>query len=316
MTAREPIESTFFCREHSLAVGEPLLGSAPHLQTVLLLEFTGRWEPDVLDSQGLPDEVRAHLKVLDTTLPAARVWLIRHGKELPLDEQTGMMFYVALIRESHPALYAFRLKEYTDLLALDIPAVVAEAPVYAAQRSTDLLVLVCTHGRRDRCCARFGPPTYEQLAGALGSSVWQVSHVGGHRLAANVVTLPHGIYYGRVDPLGEAQAAFVAALRSGQIDLDRYRGRACYAKPVQAADYFVRRASGLTAWDALRLIEAERTADQHWRVGFEQASGGVRHLVYLHPVVADYRSYMSCGDAEPESVTRFELDEHSVYPIS
>jgi len=297
MTSRVPMVPPF-CNDHSWSVGEPLIGSAPRFQTVLILEVNGRWEPSVLDSAGVPGEVRERLRDLEKTLPEARVWFIRRGKESKAG--ASMMFYVALVRESSPALYAFRLSGYADLLSLDIEAVVAESPVYAEHRQEEPLMLVCTHGRRDRCCARVGQPVYERLAGELGSAVWQVSHVGGHRLAANVVVLPHGLYYGRVDRLGEDWAGFVDGLRSGRIALEAYRGRACYARPAQAAEYFARQSSGVTAWDAWTLVGVEQQQETAWRVEFAEASGA-RHIVHLRAADA-VDIYTNCGDQALEPV--------------
>lgn len=72
-------------------------------------------------------------------------------------------------------------------------------------------VLVCTHGMRDRCCARFGQPFFRAAqkmvkAESLSSvRIWRVSHIGGHRFAPTVIVLPEGRYYARLT---------VAALRS------------------------------------------------------------------------------------------------------
>ena len=45
------------------------------------------------------------------------------------------------------------------------------------------LLLVCTHGRRDACCAQFGRPTAMALARRYGTAVWETTHVGGDRFA-------------------------------------------------------------------------------------------------------------------------------------
>ena len=60
--------------------------------------------------------------------------------------------------------------------------------------------LVCTHGRRDACCAGRGWPVAVSLTERFPEQTWQCSHVGGDRFAGNVVILPHGLYYGRVTP--------------------------------------------------------------------------------------------------------------------
>ena len=85
------------------------------------------------------------------------------------------------------------------------------------------LFLVCTHGKRDRCCARVGVPLARELA-RHADGVWETTHVGGHRYAANLVILPHGLYYGPVDT--SAARAAISAYQRGEITARGYRGRA------------------------------------------------------------------------------------------
>ena len=45
------------------------------------------------------------------------------------------------------------------------------------------LVLVCTHGSRDRCCGTLGGAIYAKAHKQAPEKVWQASHLGGHRFA-------------------------------------------------------------------------------------------------------------------------------------
>jgi hypothetical protein len=99
----------------------------------------------------------------------------------------------------------------------------------------DPVFLVCTHGKRSACCARFGAPLAQALAARHPGQVWETTHVGGHRFAANLVILPHGLYYGPVGPV-EATAA-IGAYQRGAVAVDRYRGRAGQPRAVQEAEH-------------------------------------------------------------------------------
>ncbi len=95
--------------------------------------------------------------------------------------------------------------------------------------------LVCTHAKRSACCARFGTPLAQALAARHPGQVWETTHVGGHRFAANLVILPHGLYYG---PVGvDAASIAISAYQRGAVAPGRYRGRAGQPKPVQEAEY-------------------------------------------------------------------------------
>jgi hypothetical protein len=163
------------------------------------------------------------------------------------------------------------------------------------------LLVVCTHGKRDPCCARRGRPLYEGLREqAEDDWVWQSTHVGGDRFAGNLVCFPEGLYFGRVTRL--AAAGVLDEYLAGRIDLAHYRGRSCYAFPVQAAEREVRAATGLVGIDDLSLERVERAGDVAWRVRF-RAAGRVHEVA----VVAEEGdpTKLTCAAATPRRPRRY-----------
>ena len=96
------------------------------------------------------------------------------------------------------------------------------------------------------------------LSAAHPEDTWEVSHIGGDRFAGNLLVLPHGLYYGRLD--APSAVAVAGDHEAGQLDLDHLRGRSGYAMPVQAAEIALRRELGETRDDALRLTRRSATA--------------------------------------------------------
>jgi (2Fe-2S) ferredoxin len=95
------------------------------------------------------------------------------------------------------------------------------------------MILVCTHGVHDVCCALRGRPVAAALASRWPELVWECSHIGGDRFAPNLVILPDGFYYGNLDP--ENVVATVQGHLEGTVLPDRLRGMARFLPPVQAA---------------------------------------------------------------------------------
>jgi hypothetical protein len=118
------------------------------------------------------------------------------------------------------------------------------------------LVLVCSHGRHDTCCAVRGRPVAAALAAADPEPVWESSHVGGCRFAPAVVLLPHGYVLGGLDPA--AAPAVLAAYRAGHVDPSVVRGRTALPPAVQAAQHHARLATGATGANALWVVEVTR----------------------------------------------------------
>ena len=136
------------------------------------------------------------------------------------------------------------------------------------------VLAVCTHGRHDACCAESGRPVAAALAAAHPEETWEVSHIGGDRFAGNLLVLPHGLYYGRLDQVAALTVA--GAHLAGQVDLDHLRGRSGWAMPVQHAEVALRRELGETRLDAVRLVRTRvdgSTTRAVFRVGAQVVGG-------------------------------------------
>jgi hypothetical protein len=121
------------------------------------------------------------------------------------------------------------------LTELELKELSTGIPLTFGRPADEPVFLVCAHGQRNACCARFGAPLARVLAARHPGQVWETTHVGGHRFAANLVILPHGLYYG---PVGVAEAtAAISAYARGTITPERYRGRAGQPKDTQEAEY-------------------------------------------------------------------------------
>ena len=203
-----------------------------------------------------------------------------------------MRAYAATSREGEEELRCSAFEAYDDLRGLEL----------AAGEPVDQQVfLVCTHGKHDPCCARHGRPLFEALAEQLDEeTVWQCTHVGGDRFAGNLVSLPQGVYYGRVER--EDAVDVLDEHLSGRVTLANYRGRSCHAFHVQAAERDVREATGLLGLADLRLVVAEGG-----RVVFED-DAGVRHerrvTVELGP-----EDYLTCAAREMRRPRRYDVTE-------
>jgi hypothetical protein len=126
------------------------------------------------------------------------------------------------------------------------------------------VLLVCTHGRHDRCCAVRGRPVAHALEQRWPDTTWECSHVGGDRFAANVVVLPSGIYLGRVEPTSAADV--VGALLDGTLPAGLVRGRSSLPLPTQAAQEFARERLGRWGVDDLAPVHQEHAGRDRWRV--------------------------------------------------
>ena len=231
-----------FCSDVSLENAEPLAATASRVDHWILVEYRGLWNRDAIAGSGLSDQVKWRLREQRAARPHTKLLFVRRT------ERRGRP-QLAVMWGSSPEhggrVFGAEIESYEDVLHLDLTA--------PGDPLADPLLLVCTHGKHDPCCARHGRPLYQALAELAGDEwVWQVSHVGGDRFAGNLVVLPDGLYYGRVGP-GEAWSVLEEHL-AGRIDLAHYRGRSCYPSATQAAERVVRETAALSGIADLELV--------------------------------------------------------------
>jgi hypothetical protein len=286
------------CAEVSAAAAEPLGATASRIEHWLLVEHSGLWPHDPLDAAPFAGRLRSHLDEQLAALPHSRLLLVKQPTRTSV-RRTRV--FVARTSERDSRLLGAELPDIGALFDLDLVAALGDAGRFGEPSDHPLLV-VCTHGKRDRCCARFGQPLCIALhRRAPGGWLWQSSHVGGDRFAGNVVCFPEGLYYGRV---GTDEADSVLdAYRAGRIDLDHYRGRSCYPFPVQAAELAARRELGLTGFWDLRLAGTRRR-DGGWQVELDVDVSGLRCRVDVELELRD-EEYLTCSAAAPKRARRW-----------
>ncbi|MEJ7832168.1 MAG: sucrase ferredoxin [Nocardioides sp.] len=245
---------SFRCADASVGRTETIAGTASTVRAFLLLEHVGPWGVDALRDARLPDGLGQRLHAA-AAAARVRVLLVRRPDR---SETDGTRVFAAHADPVRPWLEAGALGDVQEVLDLDLAGLGAGRTAGLA-RQPGPIFCVCTHGRHDVCCATRGRPVAAALEAAHPDATWEVSHIGGDRFAANMVVLPHGLYYGRLDPVSALTVA--GAQRAGQLDLDHLRGRSGLAMPVQAAEVALRRQLAETRDGALLFASATRTDD-------------------------------------------------------
>lgn len=259
MTTRPlPGDPTFRCAFESEDREEPMAGTASTVRAFLLLEDAGPWGVDALRDARLPDGLGQEL-VTRSTASGVRVLLVRRpGRQA--EPRHGIRVFAAYADHTSPWLETTELDDIHEVHDIDVEAL-------GAGRSPGLdpddgpVLAVCTHGRHDTCCAERGRPVAAGLAVAHPDSTWEVSHIGGDRFAANLLVLPHGLYYGRLSP---AAAVGVAdAHLAGRLDLEHLRGRSGMAMSLQAAEIGLRRHLNESRHHAVRYVSRRVEGSLH-----------------------------------------------------
>jgi len=262
------------CSLLALVDDEPLAGTAPLARRWVCVEQRGAWPSDLSTH---PEPALAAL----ATTPGWRLLLIRRpGRRGEMD--APLRVFLADTSPDACRVTTFTVGGPEELADLHLPGPDQPLPGRPVQ---DPLLLVCTHGRRDRCCAVDGRALALSVVDAGEEHVWECSHLGGHRFAPTALVLPTGYAYGRLDP-ATAVAARKAAF-AGEVDTAQCRGRTTWSPTGQVAELAVRAATGLRDADALQVADSDGGA-------VVSARDGRRWAVDVAPIAGAPRP-LSCG---------------------
>ncbi len=254
-------EAAIRCATWTKAQDADPVGTIGSYRSFLLVEWPLPWPKDLAEI--LPLDLTSDL--------GASKCRIQGVVPRDTDTRRTVVFY----QGGCDGLFANFLRSEVTVDATDVVDAVRQliaggGPQPAVAASAD--VLVCTHGRRDRCCGTLGTRLAIDLFSdptVLGTTtrIWRTSHTGGHRFAPTVLVFPKGTGWAFAD---------IALLRNvvtghGEIGnvLGRYRGCVGLNSPrIQAVE---RAILGEMGWG---LFDMRRR-------GWEKSDGGVRLDVEL-----------------------------------
>ena len=213
---------------------EPLPGTAKPGSVYVLFEWPEAWPRDVMGDAALGEELTAKLAPM-LEAHNATLLLIRH----PTREGRNIT--------DHHLYLVFADEAVTEVKHLDSPEELLELDLSGpgrngAERRERPLLLICTHAKRDRCCAVKGRPLLNELHarhpfGPGNDVVWETSHIKGHRFAPTMLLMPWAYSFGRMNI--EATDAMLADASEGRYFVPGNRGRGTLGPAEQVAELAV-----------------------------------------------------------------------------
>lgn len=294
--------SPFLCSQQSIEQRESLIGTAPRADVWFLLEYHGRWGKKALEESDIPDEVKTHLNTQLGSIPESRLLLIKQPRE---ENVRGLAFFAAISNSNPPTLYRFQLNDYEELLTFELTSIADRKSEYDDSISSEPVFVNCTNGHRDQCCALHGVGSYWALERQFPGKVWESTHHGGHRFAANLIHFPHGLSYGRLRKENAIDA--MQAGMDGRIDLDHFRGRTIYDEPIQAAEILLRKELDLAAIGGVQVSGSDPLDGNRWRVKASAKDREYEITVEQHDT--GEQIHLSCGDEKTSPVVEYKILE-------
>jgi hypothetical protein len=272
-------------------------GTAATATTWLLLEQPGPWGAKALTSSHL-DPVLGRALEAAAKGTGVRIALIRRpGRHADSGTPAARQVYAAHTVPGNVWLRSATAHDPRRLLDVDFDALgrgdhrTFDEALGGRPHTGEPLALVCTNGKRDRCCALLGRPLAAELAASEVEGVWEVTHLGGHRFSPTLLVLPYGYAYGRAE--AHAVKEVLHSVREGRIVVEGCRGNSAWERPGQAAELAVRRAVGEYAADTLAVLRTDGAAPR-WEVTVAHTDGRRWRVVVARSASLPPRAE-SCG---------------------
>ncbi|NIP39864.1 MAG: hypothetical protein GWO07_16555 [Candidatus Dadabacteria bacterium] len=213
-----------------------------------------------------------------------------------------LKLYIALTKSSEKKVFEFSLDSYDKILTIDFEKALKTSDHLCAKP----LLLICTHGSYDKCCGTKGKQLYNNLCSIEKDfDVWQTSHLGGHRLASNILLLPEGTYYGRVDENNFSKLK--DSHLKNRLCTELLRGRCFYSSEEQAAEYFLAEQYNDTKISDLTLKGTSRTDSGHIETVFINRQDNSVYNVLIDKKDNAVEVIASCKDKYKKFFPQYDL---------
>jgi len=287
------------CSQLSIESSEQLFATSPVVHYWYLLEFNEQWEEDAFNNSRLSKDIKKKITELTSHKPYSRLQLIKKTKR----DRNNLKLFIAITKENQKELYSIDIADYEEILNLN-PYNLFDS----ANQQTQQIILVCTHNSYDKCCGKYGKEVYKYLSiKEKDFDIWQTTHLGGHRFAANILMLPEGLYFGRVN--SESFIHIKNEYSNNKIYLDSLRGKCYYKKEIQASEYYLRSKLEFYGLNNIKLVSSFNKNSNITVTVFENTLDQKQYTIVLEKNQRALENFASCKDKNKKFLPQFNLLE-------
>lgn len=283
----------YFCSAASRYFKEQLNGTAANSAAFILIEYNNPFPQKIIEANIDKEWFKKIQQVAKTY--KGKVLLVRNKTT---NANSCKITFIDCNRYSY-----FTISTTTEAyISIDLASHISSPETVWLN---DPFFLVCTNGKKDKCCSKFGLPVFKFFESFnTDVPVWESSHVGGDRFAANVIAMPYGIYYGHV-AVEDVGHILVRTLLK-KIYKNNYRGLSRRSFFEQSIECYIR--DFLRNYDIdfdihIHLIEH---LDDSYKVEIKTINQS-SFIMELVKEIIPYPHLLTCHAKKPENISKFKL---------
>ena len=251
-----------YCSILSKKSNEPLAGTAPYAKHFVFITWPKKyWQYDALEAKGdFPKGLKKWMKERSKVSGKISIRLI-NSKGMSSDK---VEIFVYPEKYCYSNVLPGQITSVLETYFRDgITTAFSPTPIEVDQ------IFICTHGRHDKCCAKFGQELADKIRYHVSRQntaieVWDSSHLGGHRFAATMIDFPTGRAYGHLSP--DEVPNYLASRKAAQVYGAAYRGSVFLSGLEQVAEAHVQHYCFIQKWHCQpRIRKIEKLTDGNFR---------------------------------------------------
>ena len=186
------------CSNYSLNINESPIGSASNFDKYLLIGVPTPWKSEITESEKFPKKIKSLLEENSNLLETTKILGFKTENTYDDIDKTHIILFAkpkGNFEKFEKFEFLSNQKNLEELILHLLNSNYKNHSSKINQNNNSRDLLICIHGARDTCCASIGYPIYEKILSSQQSSkinAFQVSHLGGHRFAPNIIDMPDG----------------------------------------------------------------------------------------------------------------------------
>lgn len=288
--------SNEYCSLNSKAVIEQIFATASYFKRLLLIEYNNAWSEKPIKANNLDEKINDFISKLEKE-HSIKILFIKNKRS----RSYSTTLFTVDGAEEKPIFNHFVLNSINEILNFSIDDLFSKT---SFNKFKEDLYLVCTNGKKDKCCSKFGIPIFKELT-KYSSHVWECTHVGGDRFAPNVIHLPYYHFYGHLTT--SIIADFYTQTFNGLIYLPNYRGRSVYKTIEQAAEYFLRSKTSDYVSTSINKIDVKQDINDIFSANISLRNNKKGYLIKLRKFLTDEKFFLTCDSQTQKQKTQYEM---------